>query len=136
MKKNVFLQILVSLVLLFMVSGVVYASGSFNSTYDITNGFARTGTLNSRNIVTNTNSRRVNVTISPTRSNAGSINIRLQRRNAVGVWVGQGDSQSFHLTQTSTRNFTGGNSGTHRLHMWNGLPTSEARNSGNISISW
>ena len=137
--KKKFRLVLIPIVC-FAFSAIVLASGTqtMRSTYSITNGGTALGVLTgSTHMATSTNARRMSFTLTPhSSSNAGGVGARLQRRGVLGGWSYVGTAQNFHSSNRSTRTLTAGNSGTHRLRMWNTGGGPRANNNGTITGSW
>jgi len=133
MKK--LLKVLICFMLLFGLTTAVYAaSGSWSSTYNIRNGNAGYGVLNSRTMNMRNSRQTYAVTITPNQTAGGAVSMRLERNGILG-WRSVGNTQNFHQTSRSTRNFSSSNSGNYRFHIWITGRT-DTRSTGDIGVSW
>lgn len=142
MKKNIIKVLVCASVFSIMFSTMASASGSFNSTYSITSPCCTVGSLTgSTNFNVSSNNRNITITLSNSTHRAGNVNVGVQRRNSLGIWGAAGTSTSIIANGSGT--IRSGDSGTHRLRMWNqfngatatGTPAGTATNSGSIRVS-
>ncbi len=126
MKKA--LIILFTLTLIVLSTVVVFAaSGSYNSSYDMTGG------VYSQDILIDGNNGKIVVNLIPTKGyNDHNIDVYLQKKGLLGVWSGvTGNNVSSVYNSTST--FSNLEKGTYRIYLrnWSGQQMT-----GKSTISW